>query len=134
MYLNIQLNMKKAYNDIFNVNPNYSTTIAYIIGLLLIDDLSVTEQNTLGNWIMLIAQTIVTHAASQNIIEARIKGGGININSKKVKSIYNPSYYKIEKAKEIIDKAFPNHSFEIDTIINAINELNDKVNELKKED
>ena len=126
--------MKKSFNDIFNVNPKYSTTIAYIIGLLLIDELSAVEQNTLGNWLMLIAQTIVTHAASQNTIEARIKGGRINLNSNKVKSIYNPAYYNLEKAKDIIDKAFPNHSFEIDTLINAINELNDKVNELKKED
>ena len=125
--------MKKSYDDIFNVNPKYSTTIAYIIGLLLIDELTVPEQNTLGNWIMLIAQTIVTHAASQNVIEARIKGGGININDKKVKSFYNPSYYNIEKTKDIIDKAFPNHKFEIDAIINAINELNDKINELKKD-
>ena len=125
--------MKESYNDIFNINTKYSTTIAYIIGLLLVDDLTVPEQNTLGNWIMLIAQTIVTHAASQNVIEARIKGGGININSKEVKSIYNPSYYNLEKAKDIIDKTFPNHKFEIDTLINAINELNDKVNELKKD-
>ena len=125
--------MKKSFNDIFNINPNYSTTIAYIIGILLVDDLSVPEQNTLGNWIMLIAQTIVTHASSQNTIEARIKGGRININSKELKSIYNPSYYNLDKAKDIIDKTFPNHTFQIDSIINAINELNDKLNELKKD-
>ena len=126
--------MRKSFNDIFNVNPKYSSSIAYILGLLLIDDLSVVEQNTLGNWLMLVAQTIITNAASQNIIEAKIKGGRININSKEVKSIYNPPYYDLNKAKDIVDKVFPNHSFEIDTLINAINELNDKVNELKKED
>ena len=75
--------MNKIYNDIFCINPNISTSLSFILGLILIDDLSTVEQNMLGNWIMLIAQTIITHASSQNIIEAKIKGGSININSKK---------------------------------------------------
>ena len=34
------------------------TTLAFIIGLALIDNLTSTEQNAVGNWIMLIAQTL----------------------------------------------------------------------------
>ncbi len=125
--------MNKSFNDIFNVNPRLSTSISFILGLLLIDNLTTPEQNMLGNWIILIGQTIITNAASQNVIEARIKGGAISINSKEVKSIYNPPVYDINKIKKIVDKVYPNHKIEIDTLINAINELSDKVNKLKED-
>ncbi len=39
------------------------TTLAFIIGLSLIDNLSSTEQNAIGNWIMLIAQTLCTNGS-----------------------------------------------------------------------
>ena len=39
------------------------TTIAFVIGLALIDNLSSTEQNAVGNWIMLIAQTLCTNGS-----------------------------------------------------------------------
>ena len=82
MSLNIQLNMNKSFHEIFNTNPRLSTSISFILGLLLVDNLTAPEQNMLGNWIILLGQTILTNAASQNIIEGRIKGGLININSK----------------------------------------------------
>ena len=125
--------MKESFNDIFNINPKISTSISFILGLILIDDLTTPEQNMLGNWIILLGQTIVTNACAQNVIEARVKGGSISINSKKVKSIYNPIIYDINKIKEIIDKTYPNHKIEIDSIINAINELEKKVNKLKED-
>ena len=39
------------------------TTLAFIIGLALIDNLTSTEQNAVGNWIMLIAQTLCTNGS-----------------------------------------------------------------------
>ena len=48
------------------------TTIAFVIGLALIDNLSSTEQNAVGNWIMLIAQTLCTNG-SYNFKITRIK-------------------------------------------------------------
>lgn len=125
--------MKKSYDDIFNTNPRYSTTIGFILGLVLVDDLTAPEQNMLGNWIILIGQTILTNAASQNIIESRISGNIININSKEVKCIYNPVIYDIDKIRKIIRDLYPNTSKDIDVIKNAINELNKKLDELKKE-
>jgi hypothetical protein len=59
--------MNKAFNDLFNTNPRFSTSISFILGLLLIDNLTAPEQNMLGNWIILLGQTILTNAASQNI-------------------------------------------------------------------
>lgn len=125
--------MNKSFNELFNINPRYSTSISFILGLLLIDSLDTSEQNMLGNWIILLGQTILTNAASQNLIESRIQGEKININSKKIKSIYDPIIYDINKIKQIINNVYPNNTADINVLSNAIKELNDKINQLKKD-
>ncbi len=124
--------MRESYDDIFNTNPRYSTTIGFILGLVLVDSLTAPEQNMLGNWIILIGQTILTNAASQNIIESRITGGIININSKEVKCLYNPVIYDIEKIRKIIKEVYPSSNSEVDVLKKAIDELNKKLDQLKK--
>lgn len=124
--------MRESYDDIFNTNPRYSTTIGFILGLVLVDSLTVPEQNMLGNWIILIGQTILTNAASQNIIESRITGGIININSKEVKCLYNPVIYDIEKIRKIIKEVYPSSNSEVDVLKKAMDELNKKLDQLKK--
>lgn len=125
--------MKNTFNDLFNFSPRYSTSLAFILGLILIDDLNSAEQNMLGNWIILLGQTILTNAASQNIIESRIQGPRININSKEVKSFYNPIYYDINKIKDIIYKFYPDSNGQLDAIINSIDELKRKIEKIKKD-
>ena len=46
-----------------NIEDKALTTLAFVIGLALIDNLSSTEQNAVGNWIMLIAQTLGTNGS-----------------------------------------------------------------------
>ena len=41
--------MNKSFHDLFNTNPRYSTSISFILGLLLVDSLTAPEQNMLGN-------------------------------------------------------------------------------------
>ena len=129
---NIYLNMKDSFDDLFNINPTYSTSIAFILGLLLVSDLNTPEQNMLGNWIILLGQTILTNASAQNIIESRIQGNRYSINSKEVKSVYNPVYYDIRKVKEIINKFYPN-SNELNSIKKYLDELSKKIDEIKKD-
>ena len=124
--------MNKSFHDLFITNPRYSTSISFILGLLLVDSLTAPEQNMLGNWIILIGQTILTNAASQNIIESRISGNIFNINSKEVKCIYNPFVYDIKKIKEIIKQVYPESSNDIDKLNDMVKELQKKVEELKK--
>ena len=124
--------MKDSFDDLFNINPTYSTSIAFILGLLLVSDLNTPEQNMLGNWIILLGQTILTNASAQNIIESRIHGNRYNINSKEVKSVYNPVYYDIRKVKEIINKFYPN-SNELNSIKKYLDELSKKIDEIKKD-
>lgn len=124
--------MNKSFHDLFNTNPRYSTSISFILGLLLIDSLTAPEQNMLGNWIILMGQTILTNAASQNIIESRISGNIFNINSKEVKCIYNPPVYDIKKIKEIIKQIYPNSNNDVDKLNDIIKDLQKKIEELKK--
>jgi hypothetical protein len=125
--------MKNIADDIFNINPTYSTSIAFILGLILVDNLNSVEQNMLGNWIILLGQTILTNASSQNVIESRILGTRININSKEVKSFYNPIYYDVNKIKDIIYKFYPDSNSQLDSIINSIDELKRKIEKIKKD-
>ena len=99
---NILFTMNQIFNDIFNLNPRYSTTIGFIVALLLIDNLNAAEQNLVGNWLEFVGQTILTNAASQTVIESRATGNLININSKEIKCVYNPPVYDIKKIKQII--------------------------------
>ena len=46
-----------------NFDDKSLTTLAFVIGLALIDNFSSTEQNAVGNWIMLIAQTLCTNGS-----------------------------------------------------------------------
>ncbi len=47
------------------------TLSATVVGFLLIDDLTPAEQNSLGNWFMLLAQVLCTNAAQQQLINNR---------------------------------------------------------------
>ena len=59
--------------------PIFSTS-AFIIGLLLCDDLTPAEQNALGAWFMLLGQTITTNASQQQLLNNR-SGISTNYNS-----------------------------------------------------
>lgn len=117
--------------DLFNINPKYSTTAAFILGLILTDNLSAPEQNMLGNWILLIGQTVLTNAGSQNLIETRIQSNNININSKEIKSIYNPIIYDINKIKEIINKLYPNNKKDLENLSKYLETIKNKIDKIK---
>lgn len=52
--------MKKI---VFNIDPYCFTTSAFLIGLLLIQDLSSDEQDSVGNWLQLVGLTMQTYAS-----------------------------------------------------------------------
>ena len=124
--------MTNKNRDLFNINPKYSTTAAFILGLILIDDLNSAEQNALGEWLILIGQTLISNSGFQMIIENRIKGNNININSKELKSIYNPIIFDINKTKDLL-KQLPSFNNDIDSIEKMITILKDKIDNIKKE-
>lgn len=125
--------MKKKLNSIFNINPKYSTIIAFILGLILIDDFTAAEQNAIGEWLILIGQTLLTNSGLQVVVENRINNYNTNINSKELKSIYNPVMYDMEKTKELLKEIYPNNKNSIDILSKAINKLQKELDSIKKE-
>lgn len=125
--------MKNSYDDLFNINPKYSTTAGFILGLILIDNLNAAEQNALGEWLILIGQTIVTNSGFQLVIEGKINKNTLNINSKEIKSVYNPIKYDISKTKDIVKKLYPSFKNDIDGLSKMINDLQKQIDNIKKE-
>ena len=124
--------MNGSYDDLFNANPKLVTILGNLIGLIIIEDLTTIEQNVIGNFLISIGQTILTNAASQGLIESRLRGGIININSKEVKSIYNPPIYNIEKIRKIINELYPTNNRNTDELEKTLNKITETRNELKK--
>lgn len=60
-------------NLVPNINARAYTLSAFIIGYILIDDATPAEQNSLGNWFMLIGQVLCTNSAQQQVINNRTK-------------------------------------------------------------
>ena len=63
-----------------NISASGYTSSAFIIGLLLCDELTPAEQNSLGNWFMLVGQTLSTNASQQQLLNNRNNASN-NLNS-----------------------------------------------------
>ncbi len=73
-----------------NFDPKVYNISAILIGLALIGNFNVDEQNAIGNWFMTIGQVLENNAAWQCLIEGRIQGDNVNINSRKFKETGDP--------------------------------------------
>lgn len=73
-----------------NIDPKIATVSAMLIGLALIDNFSAAEQSAIGNWFITIGQTLFNNSTWQAMIESRISGNTLNINSQKCKATGNP--------------------------------------------
>ncbi len=50
---------------VFSVGPYSFTTSAFLIGLLLAQELSIEEQDSIGNWLQLVGLTMQTYASQK---------------------------------------------------------------------
>lgn len=65
-----------------NINPEVFTIIGIIVGLILEDDYTADELNSIGNWLILVGQITLTTAAQQQLINNRYqKNSGSRIKS-----------------------------------------------------
>jgi len=53
----------------FSIPPIWFALLATLIGIVLVDNLDAKEQSSVGNFIMSIAQTLVTTSAQQDVIQ-----------------------------------------------------------------
>ena len=58
-------------NIVPNVSSNNYSITAFTIGLILSEGLNASEQNSLGNWFMLVGQTLCTKASQQQVLNNR---------------------------------------------------------------
>jgi hypothetical protein len=79
---------RNEHNTTFppSLDPHLFSMLAVAVGFASVGDYNANEQNSIGNWLILVGQYILTHASQQQLIEARIENNNININSKKYKS------------------------------------------------
>ncbi len=82
--------MKDILTDI---NAPTFTLSAVVIGFLLIDDLSPSEQNSVGNWFMMVGQVLCTNASQQQVLNNSTN----NNNSPHIVNDINPSMNTLKK-------------------------------------
>lgn len=73
----------------FELPPRTLTIIAVIFGYLMIDDLTASEQNSLGNFLMLIGQMLETNAAQQQLFNSKIANQRLEILEKNYEELLN---------------------------------------------
>lgn len=61
----------KNINIVPSISPETYSFSAYILGLILAEDLDPAEQNSLGNWFMMVGQSLCTYAAQQQLLNNR---------------------------------------------------------------
>ena len=116
-----------------NVSPKLQTLTAIILGYAFVDDFTAQEQVAIGNWFLQVGQTMVTIAQFQKVIEDRIEGNIININSRQFKCGGSP-YMDDPDIKDFYENIFKQTSAnDFEYIQQAIKIVNDKIEELKKE-
>lgn len=109
-----------------SIPPRVATLLSTLIGFALIDNFSANEQNAIGNWLMTIGQILEANSAWQQVVEERIRGYTLNINSKKSKQgggpyMDNPT---LEKGPD---------DFELDDIEKMIKIIQEEIEKIKKE-
>lgn len=107
-----------------NIDPKVSTLAAVVIGFALIGDLNASEQNAIGNWFITIGQILENNSAFQQVIEGRVSGNNVNINSDKCKKTGNPYTDNEPWIK--------NSNSEIERLKKVIKTMQDKIDELSK--
>ena len=108
-----------------SIDPHTFSIIAVAVGYACVGDYNANEQNSIGNWLILVGQYILTHAAQQQLIESRIENNNINSNSKKAKK--GGSLYTDNENH----KSNQNQRNEVDFLLDALNKMQQELDKLK---
>ena len=88
---------------VFNIEPNSFATSAFLIGLLLVQELSIEEQDSIGNWLQLVGLTMQTYASQQITIDAsKIDNKDISNDSSDIEKLKKT----IKDIEEELDKIY----------------------------
>lgn len=106
-----------------NINPQVFAWIAVLVGSACVGDLTANEQNSFGNWLVLVGEFMLTTAAQQQLIEARLESNNININSREHKN--GGSFYANGSKSNQTQRP------EVDFLLDAVQKLQQELNNLK---
>lgn len=109
-----------------NIDPHVFSLIAVAVGYACVGDYNANEQNSIGNWLILVGQYILTHAAQQQLIESRIENSNVNINSKKHKNGQGGPFTDNENGK-----SNQNQREEVDFLLDAVSKIQKELNNIK---
>lgn len=120
---------KNQHNTNFppSTNPHLFSMLAITVGFACVGDYNANEQNSIGNWLILVGQYILTHAAQQQLIEARLENNNLNINSKKNKNGSGGPFTDNEN-----NKSNQTQRDEVDFLINAVEKIQKELGNLQK--
>ena len=96
--------------DSFLYNSKTYTLAALIIGYILIEELTVDDQNAVGNWLMTIGQVLDGNAAIAQAIQNKIdasqnnNNNGNNVNNEAIINCIKEDKETINELREMIKK------------------------------
>ena len=82
-------------NILSEINPPTFSLTAIAVGYILSNDLDPSQQNTVGNWFMLVGQVLCTNAAQQQVI---------NNNNNDTNGQHIVNDFNMDAIKKSIDK------------------------------
>lgn len=91
-----------------NINPYTFTGSAYIIGVIIANEMNDLEQNSIGNWLQLLGMTVLTYSSQVALVEANNKLNQDNNNQNQT-----------------------NQNDELDKLKKAISRINEELDKLK---
>lgn len=111
-----------------NTNPHLFAMLAVTVGFASVGDYNANEQNSIGNWLILVGQYILTHAAQQQLIEARLENNNLNTNSKKHKNGTGGPFTDNESGK-----SNQTQRDEVEFLLDAVAKIEKELNNLKNQ-
>lgn len=102
-----------------NINPEVFSILGAVTGFILESDFTANELNSIGNWIILVGQFMLTTAAQQQLINGRYQKN----NGSKIKSDANNHN---NKNKEFAQKST------VDKLIEQLKKLEERLENLEK--
>ncbi|MDE6284551.1 MAG: hypothetical protein K2M17_02300 [Bacilli bacterium] len=108
-----------------NIDPHAFSLIAVGVGYALVGHYNANEQNSIGNWLVLVGQYMLTHAAQQQLIEARIENNNINTNTNNFKQTGNPF------TDNNVNKSNQTQRTEVEFLLDAVQRIMAELDEIR---
>jgi hypothetical protein len=101
-----------------NINPELFSILGALTGAIIENDYTANELNSIGNWIILVGQFMLTTASQQQLINGRYQ----NNNGSRIKSdVNNHANTNQEKANKS----------DVDTLIKYVKDLEKELAKIK---